>query len=591
MSRAVNREEGIRCGLAFQHELLAAAQITNGSVKFDETVYRGEQPCFGPLMEAKVYPRDHRISGEALDVDVLLAKAPAIVPEVTAIDRAGRIIDTDHRVQYLIDSDYVLKVKHPAGKLAIRCPNDAAHSGETSPTATVVLLPHFNGVAEAAIKCLHQSCSDLTQADFWKLAGYINVAMCDQASIAAPDPLDPAAFHGLAGDIVKTIEPNTEADSAALLLQILVAFGALVGRGPHVRVEGDQHHANLFAVLVGDTAKARKGTSWGRVREVFGVESWPAVISGLSSGEGLKWAVRDPIVKLEKNKKTGFKEEVEVDAGVLDKRLLVIEPEFAQVLRQSSRAGNTLSSTIRCAWDTGSLRTLTRSDPVTATGAHICIIAHVTADELRAELSATDSANGFANRFLFMSVARSKALPFGGIALDDEVLAALRSRITLMATQARMRDAVGMTASAREVWASVYPTLSEGLPGLFGAVTARAEAQAIRLGLVYALLDGASMIDTCHIRAALAVWERARDSARHIFGSALGDPVADEIVRSLRVAGAAGRTRTEIRDLFKRHESHERIGVALDLIARRKLARMEKRATGGAPVEVWTICI
>jgi len=69
---------------------------------------------------------------------------------------------------------------------------------------------------------------------------------------------------------------------------------------------------------------------------------------------------------------------------------------------------------MRSAWDTGMLATLTKNDAVTATGAHISVIGHITADELRAELTATDSANGFANRFLFLAVRRSKALPFGG---------------------------------------------------------------------------------------------------------------------------------------------------------------------------------
>jgi hypothetical protein len=81
--------------------------------------------------------------------------------------------------------------------------------------------------------------------------------------------LDPSALHGLAGDIVRAIEPHSESDPAAILVQVLLAFGAHVGRGPHVAVEGDQHHGNLFALLVGNTSKGRKGTSWGRVRELF----------------------------------------------------------------------------------------------------------------------------------------------------------------------------------------------------------------------------------------------------------------------------------------------------------------------------------
>ena len=81
-----------------------------------------------------------------------------------------------------------------------------------------------------------------------------------------PSAMDVAAMHGIAGEFVRAIAPNTEADPAAILVQFLVHFGALVGRGPHFRVEGDEHHANLYAVLVGDSGKGRKGTSASRVR-------------------------------------------------------------------------------------------------------------------------------------------------------------------------------------------------------------------------------------------------------------------------------------------------------------------------------------
>ena len=214
-----------------------------------------------------------------------------------------------------------------------------------------------------------------------------------------------SAYHGLAGEIVRTIEPETEADNAAVLLQILVAFGALIGRGPHVRIEGDEHHCKPLRVTRRRHKQGPEGHRLGpRAAGVWLVDGSAQVVSGLSTGEGLKWRVRDKMTKLEKDKKTGQTCEVEVDPGVLDKRLLVIEPEFAQVLRQGARAGNTLSATIRCAWDTGTLSTLTKNDPVTATDTHIAIIGHITADELRSELTATDSANGFANRFMFMAV-------------------------------------------------------------------------------------------------------------------------------------------------------------------------------------------
>jgi hypothetical protein len=79
-----------------------------------------------------------------------------------------------------------------------------------------------------------------------------NFAYC--ASFAWP-VIDGAAYHGIAGDIARTILPHTEADPIALLIQTLTMAGNVIGRLPNYRVESDHHRANLFAVLVGDSAK------------------------------------------------------------------------------------------------------------------------------------------------------------------------------------------------------------------------------------------------------------------------------------------------------------------------------------------------
>src|SRR5262245_55804125 len=84
-----------------------------------------------------------------------------------------------------------------------------------------------------------------------------------------PEPLDEAAFYGLAGEIVRTIEPRTEADPVALLLQVLAAFGSASGRNAHFRAEADRHYGNLFVNLVGVTSKGRKGSSWGQIARVM----------------------------------------------------------------------------------------------------------------------------------------------------------------------------------------------------------------------------------------------------------------------------------------------------------------------------------
>jgi hypothetical protein len=84
-----------------------------------------------------------------------------------------------------------------------------------------------------------------------------------------------------------------------------------------------------------------------------------------------------------------------------------------------------------------------------------------------------------------------------------------------------------------------------------------------------------------HLRAAIAVWEYCEASAARIFGNALGDPVADEIMRALQHAGNAGMTRTAIRDLFGRHRSSDRIEMALLHLATKGRAKVEKKSTDG----------
>jgi Protein of unknown function (DUF3987) len=412
-------------------------------------------------------------------------------------------------------------------------------------------------------------------------------AEADPWPIIAPD-----AHHGLAGHVVRSIEPHTESDPIAILVQYLVQFGNAVGRKPYYQEEGDKHFTNLFAVLVGQSSKSRKGTSAGRVRQVIECADldWvtKCIHGGLSSGEGLIWNVRDPITHWEKNGKGADAQRVEqeADPGVSDKRLMIIEPEFAGALTAMSRQGNTLSRVIRDAWDRGDLASLTKNSPAQATGAHISIVGHITEDELRHSLDRVSMANGFANRFLYVCVRRGRVLPHGGN-FDAAATNELGKRTGMAIEHARRIDQVRMNAEACRDWERIYAELSDARPGLLGAIVGRGEAQTIRLALLYALLDGKSEIGTEHLRAALALWEFCEASARHIFGNTLGNPVADKILRALRQVGETGITRTQIRDLLERHCRATQIDSALaELLAAGKAATT-RIDTGGRPTDVW----
>jgi DNA replicative helicase MCM subunit Mcm2 (Cdc46/Mcm family) len=147
-------------------------------------------------------------------------------------------------------------------------------------------------------------------------------------------------------------------------------------------------------------------------------------------------------------------------------------------------------------------------------------------------------------------------------------------------------SAVARDSEGRKIWAEVYPELSEGSPGLLGAVTSRAEAQVMRLSIVYALLDCSQVVRKEHLRAALAVWDYCLASCRFLFGTALGDPVTDDLCVMLR-RRPEGMSRTEIRDAFGRHRRREEIDRSLSKLSELGLARSVSEATDGRSKERW----
>lgn len=419
--------------------------------------------------------------------------------------------------------------------------------------------------------------------------------MAAEASVVsvvhAPWPeLDSKALYGIAGDFVRATEPQTEADPAALLLQFLCAFGNVVGHGPYFTVEADRHYLILFVVLVGETGTGRKGTSWGHVRRIFeavdGEWARDCLTGGLSSGEGLLYHVRDPVVKIKRDNKTGIESHKIVDEGVRDKRLLAFEGELAAPLRMQGRDGNTLSTMIRNLWDRGTSRSLVKNSPIRTTDAHVSIVGHITRHELQAVLSEVESFNGFCNRFLWGCVHRTKFLPRGGSlsSLDKNPIV-----LHLKAALEFARDVGEMTLDdeAWMLWDRIYPQLETGRRGLLAKVTQRASPYTLRLACLYALLDRFAVVRCKHLEAAHALWQYSEDSARYIFGQRTGDPLADELLIALREAGSEGLSRTQIRDLLARNTSSERVDLALTYLAENGLACSRKDATTGRPVERW----
>jgi hypothetical protein len=350
---------------------------------------------------------------------------------------------------------------------------------------------------------------------------------------------------------------------------------------------------------VGSSSKSRKGTSGKPVERLFKFEHIteadlyiPARVSPgpLSSGEGLIYAVRDEVTMWKVDKKAGTGEEIMVDPGIKDKRLHVLDEEFSSALIASKRDGNTLSTILRCIWDSGNLEPLTKSSRIKATGAHIGIVSHITLAELNRRLEQTEAFSGFANRILWVCARRQGIVPFPE-PMPAKELASLQYGLKGIIERARGCGEMVFDDEARAMWMNVYPDLSKDGSGLVGCVTDRAEAQVTRLSMIYSLLDSSGTIRADHLGSAVAMWRYCEESAKFIFAGREVNPFSNKILDLLREDG--GKTTTQIYDAFSRNITKGQLETALtELISQKKVAveTIKEEGKKGRPRTFFKYC-
>ncbi|ALT78815.1 hypothetical protein AT984_18115 [Paucibacter sp. KCTC 42545] len=206
--------------------------------------------------------------------------------------------------------------------------------------------------------------------------------------------------------------------------------------------------------------------------------------------------------------------------AITDKRLWVIESEFANVLQQSRRGGNTLSAALRDCWDGVDLKPATKTFRVHASEPHVCLSGAITPSELLALVRRRDLLNGFVNRFLMVWGERTQveALPRRAPQARVEALAAEVVDI-LDFTRSMSEDGgrtvlMTMTDKARHRYASLYQReLNEDLGStLIDSLLERRAPMLLRLAMVFALTDRTWQIEEEHIDAAMAWVRYATDS-------------------------------------------------------------------------------
>lgn len=425
------------------------------------------------------------------------------------------------------------------------------------------------------------------------------VTMYDYGTLLAPEDefcphpwphfLISETCPGFAGDFVWLATDNSEADPAAVFTTFIVRccaemFGFAPEKGPRIYVGETMHPPRLFAVICGNSSKARKGTSVHPVTRLFDQKDLPAndrplnllpparaSTGPLSTGEGLAFHVRDETDEEREQWQRQNPNEPLREKG--DKRLIIIDEEFSSALTCTKRVGNTLSMALRSFWDTGDYSPLTKSMPLVARGAHVNIVSHITTQELAACLDAVQAMNGFGNRFLWICARRSKLVPLPE-RIADTKLAPIRRELWRVISLAQQRGVITLTKGAQELWEYIYPELSEEHSGITGSLVSRGEAQTIRLSLIYALLDGKDQIEETHLESARAMWSYSRDSTLYIFSHWTNKNSLDQkIMKALEkgaltaseLSAALGRNtpKSQMEPALKRLEAQNRIEISM----------------------------
>ena len=385
----------------------------------------------------------------------------------------------------------------------------------------------------------------------------------------APPRMADEGYVPLVAAIVAAACDSSEAHPVAVAANVITFFSAMIGRGIFQRIGDAAIHCRPFMLIVGKSGKARKGTAEHTVREIFkradgllrkrlaNEDKLRIHAGGVATGEGIAYAIRDPREADEHGKGS--------DTGVHDKRLLVIESEFDNLLSHLRRENNTLSATVRNLFDGRDLEPLTKTSQTRATRPHVCIIGHITGHELREKSTENDAANGLMNRFMLAYVYRPKLVPLPKPTPEatlDELAKHIANAVIAAAgndLHASNNREVVLGAEAERLWVDSYPHLTRDRDGKGGSLLARSEVYARMLAMIFASMDGRREIAPRDLNAAIAWVEYWHASVSYTFncaddGSDL-DPFTTQVYEV--IAKQPGITLTELQDHWKRKRTKE----------------------------------
>jgi putative DNA primase/helicase len=382
-------------------------------------------------------------------------------------------------------------------------------------------------------------------------------------------------LYGLVGDVALAGSDGNETNPFAIALNFLSYISCALGRGIYLPVGNTTHHPRLFGLHVGRSGRGRKGDSLSLVMKIHEAINLlaPGVgpqvhRGGLSSREGLATLIHD-----------GFKQGSHDVPAIDDKRLWVIESEFANVLQQGRRQGNTLSTALRDCWDGVCIKPATKTNRVFASRPHVCMSGAITPDELTALLGSREVSNGFANRFLIIWAERTRITAFPKSTPNATIVELAKRTLSVLnfakaggLSHKENQIQMAMTPEAKSHYNAIYTDQLSTDHGIerVNAMLERRAPLLLRLAMVFAICDKTSHIDTKHLDAANAWIRYFTESVQFVFTTASESVRTTEAIEHAHsvlefLSQRITATRSDIsRHCFKGHVSKSKIDCCLN---------------------------
>jgi putative DNA primase/helicase len=345
--------------------------------------------------------------------------------------------------------------------------------------------------------------------------------------VVVPPKLRKEGLIGILGKISSALSNGTEASIEFIAAYLMVRFSSSIPRGylimPFGAFNTEPRINSLFVLGTGEgKGLAERQTNVlintaiemleNEISPYSGLSIYARVYAGgLSTSEGIAYELRDDAVTLKGD----------VQSGIDDKRLCVIETEYANLITKCNLNGSTLSITIRKLFDGDPIEPMTKTDRTSCKKPHVHIVGHITPEEFIARLDSVSIANGLANRLPIFSGIQQVYQPIPHN-IDKQELQSHAKALNIVTSWCHQeKRTIVMSECYKQLWTEKYTDLKQiGAKGsIEQSLMTRAPHYAAMYAMIFAALDMSTTVTAKHLESSLAWIDYWHESVRYIFST------------------------------------------------------------------------